>query len=591
MGSKREKILKKLDAALEEVDDILYVDFERVLALARQAQASAAQIDAPEQLARALHAEAWVLVNRRHLEEAVEKALTALEYARAYRLPDVECRAIGVVAASFAFTRDLSNAVQLLEHQREIAEAANDASSLAMAAHDLGVMVLETGDIPRATELIEQGIATMPPDRYRGVVLGMMLTSLGIVYIKTERYEQALEIEQRALDIFLRAKSDYYAITAYHHLGYLFMMRKEFDRADSYLARAYEIGERRNYPEMQAATVGLIGELRWKEGRLTEALKLYAQAVSLAQQQDMFVYLVSFYDEMSQICQTLGDYPSALRYRDLQQKTSDSAAARNITRRLEILRSIFGANQSQQKKALEQLQKGREDERVKDSILERLSHEFRTPLTVIRSGTDLLERYYERLSDAQRKSQFEKINSRVTWMTIMLDEILMLLRLNRGEIGLHPHYSGLRETVEKALNKIELMVGGVQRVDLDLPPSSFWFDPDLLSVILIQLVSNALKFSKARVHLTLEIRDGELRLTVTDSGIGIPAEEIARVAEVFYRATNLDEQAGYGLGMALVDRAVTAYGGRWEIRSELMLGTTVTAHLPLLAPLRKPDVE
>lgn len=591
MGSEREKILKKLDVSLAEVDDILYVDFERVLAVARQVQASARQIDAPEPLARALHAEAWVLVNRRHLEEAVEKALTALEYARIYRLPDVECRAIGVVAASFAFTRDLSNAIQLLEHQREIAEAANDASSLAMAAHDLGVMVLETGDIPRATELIEQGIAIMPPDRYRGVVLGMMLTSLGIVYIKTEQYARALEIEQRALDIFLRAKSDYYAITAYHHLGYLFMMQQEFDRADSYLTRAYEIGERRNYAEMQAATVGLIGELRWKAGKLTEALELYAQAVNLAQQQDMFVYLVSFYDEMSQICQELGDYPSALRYRDLQQQTSDSAAARNITRRLEILRSIFGANQSQQKKALEQLQKSRDDERVKDSILERLSHEFRTPLTVIRSGTDLLERYYERLSDVQRKSQFEKINSRVTWMTIMLDEILMLLRLNRGEIGLHPHYSGLRETVDRALNKVELMVGDVQRVDLDLPLSSFWFDPDLLSVILIQLVSNGLKFSKARVHLILEIRDGELHLIVTDSGIGIPAEEIARVVEVFYRATNLDEQAGYGLGLALVDRAVTAYGGRWEIRSELKAGTTVTVRLPVLAPLRKPDIE
>jgi len=588
-GLDREIVLKNLDVLLAEADDILYVDFTRVLAIAQEVQATASRIDAPEYLARALNDEAWVLVNRRELEKAVEKALSALNYSRLHHLPNAECRAIGVIAASFAFTRDLSNACQLLEYQREIAAAFNETDSLAMATHDLGVMVLETGDVPRATELIEQGIATMSPEHHRGVVLGMMLTSLGIVFIKTEQYARALEVEHRALGIFLKAESEYYATTAYNHLSYLHMIQNEFDRADDYLAKAREIGERRNYPEMLTATIGLIGELRWKEGRLTEALEFYKQAVQLGQQQQMFVYLVSFYAEMSQISQELGDLAAALHYRDLQQQTVDAIAARNINGRLEILRSIFGANQTQQKKALEQLQpKNLDDKLVKESILERLSHEFRTPLTVIRSGTDLLERYYQRLSEEQRKEQFEKINNRVTWMTVMLDEILMLLKLNRGEISLHFQRSDLRDVVNQSLSKIEMMMGSSQRTELDLPasPAKVWIDPELLTVILIQLVSNGLKFSKAAVRLKLEIHDEGLHIAVTDSGIGIPSDEIARIPEIFYRATNLDEEAGYGLGLALVDRAVSAYGGRWQIRSELNAGTTVTVMLPAL-PISK----
>lgn len=590
--------LNHIDTLLATMDDLSYVDFEQVKALAQQAQSVTQEWDAREPLARALNYEAWALVNMRQIDAAIDKALRALDYARSRQLLDVEARAINIIASAFIFTRDYVNASQLLEHQCELSARAGDNDLHAMGLHDLGVVYLFTKPYERALKLFQQALTLATPSRYRGAFVGIIHINVGVTYAKLEQPTLALEHGQRGLDIFRSAGSDYYTAAAYNHLGFQYLRCEQADQAEAYLTQARALTEQKGYPEQLATTLALLAQLSRQRGDLPNAIGMYEQATELATQHHVFDNLVEDYAALSEIYQQLGDAQRAKDYHQLHLQTIDAAAFRQVNRRLEILRTIFGAYQSQDQDRLRQLQQlpmvqepairqthEVQLKQMKQVILQRLAHEFRTPLTLIRTGTDMLDQYYERMTEQQRKAQFEKINDRVAWMTTMLDDILMLLHLNQGKVNLAPQPYDLTETLTHIVNKVETLTDDIARLEMtfDTVPDDFWFDSNLLSIILTQVLSNALKFSKDKVFLKVNYSDGQMLLTIGDRGIGIPPDDVAHVREIFYRGSNLDEHAGYGLGLALVDQAVTAWGGSIEIESQVGIGTTVTIRLPNLS--------
>lgn len=108
-------------------------------------------------------------------------------------------------------------------------------------------------------------------------------------------------------------------------------------------------------------------------------------------------------------------------------------------------------------------------------------------------------------------------------------------------------------------------------------------DPALLRQILINLLTNAIKYSPAdrSVWLTAEINAGAIVLQVQDQGMGIPPEEQSHLFELFYRCSNVQSIRGSGLGLAVVKTCVNAYNGQIQITSQPGQGTTVTITLPL----------
>jgi signal transduction histidine kinase len=107
-------------------------------------------------------------------------------------------------------------------------------------------------------------------------------------------------------------------------------------------------------------------------------------------------------------------------------------------------------------------------------------------------------------------------------------------------------------------------------------------DQMLLHNVLNNLLSNAVKYSPehSNVHFTLQYLPGEIRYTVADSGIGIPAEEQPHLFERFFRASNTEGIGGTGLGLSIVKRYLDLMGGRIDVRSQPGQGTTFTISIP-----------
>ncbi|GAB2561692.1 sensor histidine kinase [Spirosoma aerophilum] len=220
---------------------------------------------------------------------------------------------------------------------------------------------------------------------------------------------------------------------------------------------------------------------------------------------------------------------------------------------------------------------------LKSRFVSMASHEFRTPLTTVLSSASLLERYTEGDQQDKRQRHISRIQTAVNNLNNILEEFLSVGKLEEGKIKARSSEVDVNQLVSQVVADIRDGLKPTQRIVTQLMCTApVWIDPSLLSKILVNLLSNALKYSRPDSVVTIQgvYMTGQLILTVEDEGIGISKEDQIHLFERFFRARNVTNIAGTGLGLHIVGHYVKLMGGEVSLRSELNKGTTVTLTLP-----------
>ena len=215
------------------------------------------------------------------------------------------------------------------------------------------------------------------------------------------------------------------------------------------------------------------------------------------------------------------------------------------------------------------------------------SHELKTPLTVVRAG---VERAITRPDVPQETlAALEETLQEVNRMTELLDSLLTLARADEGRAELHREPVDLRAIVAEAGETGDLLAdhAGVA-IEIRTPPQPLVLAVDRSRVrqLLLNLIENAVKYTPrgGNVSVQLGASDGEVRVTVADSGIGIAPGDLPHVFDRFWRAdsarTRTGERPGAGLGLAISKWIVEAHGGAIEVQSRPGRGTTFTVTFP-----------
>jgi signal transduction histidine kinase len=226
---------------------------------------------------------------------------------------------------------------------------------------------------------------------------------------------------------------------------------------------------------------------------------------------------------------------------------------------------------------------------LKSDFVANVSHDLKTPLSVIRMFGETLE--MGRVPDAARRQEYYRVITRESErLSRLIDNVLDFSRIESGRRRYERVPTAVeplvRETLEAFAYPLEQQGFKLDvRVAPDLPEVSM--DADAVSTALANLIDNAIKYSAGEHLLTVEARrQGErLALTVGDRGIGIPAAEHARIFEKFYRVGSSDTQGrrGSGVGLALVRHVAEAHGGAVTVESAPGEGSRFTLWLPLAA--------
>lgn len=249
--------------------------------------------------------------------------------------------------------------------------------------------------------------------------------------------------------------------------------------------------------------------------------------------------------------------------------------ARDITEQKQIETNIRKA-----------LTKEKELNELKTRFISMASHEFRTPLTTIMASAESLERYRHKFSEEKQLTILKRIQTSVHHIIGLLNDVLTVGKAEAKKLAFTPEPMDLKQFCLELIDEMQFAQSGpISTIELVYTgsQSQVLADEKLLRHILINLLSNAVKYSPDHTSVLLEVdcTATGTSLTVTDHGIGIPIADQAKLFEAFYRANNVGNISGTGLGLVIAKRATQAHQGRIFLESQPGKGTIFTVCLPL----------
>mgnify|MGYP000887697089 FL=1 len=224
-------------------------------------------------------------------------------------------------------------------------------------------------------------------------------------------------------------------------------------------------------------------------------------------------------------------------------------------------------------------------ENAKMDFVNSIVHEFSTPLAVINGYVQLLIEKREKLPEEVLET-IVRISRSTNRLARLVEELGLLSNLELQNYRVKVETVNLRELVDEAIGDLESKWKRKKlQIEVSVSPDIYAAaDSMLLFRIISNLISNAVKYSSIgeKIEITSYETDRKIFLSVKDNGIGIKSDELPRVFERFYRASNAKTSgsSGLGLGLSLVKHALNLIGGTIDIRSRYMLGTTVTISFP-----------
>jgi len=245
---------------------------------------------------------------------------------------------------------------------------------------------------------------------------------------------------------------------------------------------------------------------------------------------------------------------------------------------------------------IQQQLKDREAELEKSLLLERelgelksrfvsmASHEFRTPLSTVLSSVSLIGRYTESDQQANREKHINRVKSTVAHLTAILNDFLSMNKLEEGRI----------QTFFEDFDPIELFHEVIEEMKTILKPNQQLInlhstngmlvrsDRKIIKNTLINLISNAIKYSKedGKINCNISVNEKVLDFSVSDEGIGIPDEDQKHLFDRFFRASNVTNIEGTGLGLNIVKKYLEMLDGEISFISKLYIGTTFNIKIP-----------
>ena len=224
-------------------------------------------------------------------------------------------------------------------------------------------------------------------------------------------------------------------------------------------------------------------------------------------------------------------------------------------------------------------------EMIRQDFISNISHELRTPIASVKALAETLnEGAIEDPSVA--KDFLSRINVEVDKLAQMVQELGELSRIESGEAPLNKRRINMADVIGHAVDRLRAQADRAElKLDIDIPPTlpEVMSDEARVEQVLVNIIHNAIKFtpSGGKINISAKARDNDILVSVSDTGVGIPADDLPRIFERFYKADKSRSGGGTGLGLAIAKHIVEAHGGRIWAESVEGRGSTFNFTLPL----------
>lgn len=229
----------------------------------------------------------------------------------------------------------------------------------------------------------------------------------------------------------------------------------------------------------------------------------------------------------------------------------------------------------------------KEAERLREEYIALISHDLRNPLTALTGQAQLLRRSLARSGDERGVTGVDSILKSARRMNSMIQDLVETARLESGQLDTRKDPTDLFQLISDVVERMGTTEERARiRLEYPEPIPPVMADPDRIERVVVNLVSNALKYSTPDSPVSVAVRrhDGEAMVSVSDQGIGIHPDEVHHLFQRFYRAKAGERSEGLGLGLYITRLIVEAHGGRIWVESKLGEGSKFTFSLPIGQP-------
>jgi len=479
------------------------------------------------------------------------------------------------------------------------------------ALNYMGYSVRLTHDYEKAVQYYRQALEVF---QQIGNELGINEVHIGLsqAYTSSKQFDKALPLLNEAIAYHeqnnLTHKNSYsYAIIC---RGYLLLQMKRFGEAETDYKKYYDLAFSGENKRLQLWAISYMAYFYYETGNFEEAYRYYDQTIKMAEAQGDYQTISTAYDNLIEMYKRTGNLDSLVRTYERYIEVRNVRDSIDKNKEIYALETEFQTEKKEQEIALltarnqlsEQRRKSqnyyyagalallllgsgtlfllyrnrlrtarkiRELDAMKSRFFANISHEFRTPLTLIKSPVRQLSRD---LAKEENRKQLQLIDQNADRMLELVDQLMELSRLEEGSLRIllkKEAISSLLHTLTEPFKMKAENEGVPFETHFDVPGEPVYLDRDILTKIVVNLLSNAFKYRDAGTPVTFRAHaglSGPLQLEITNFNKQLNQQDIRNLFERFYRKDH--HLPGHGIGLALVRDLVDLYEGQLQARLE-----------------------
>ncbi len=594
-------------------------------------------------LARAFHMRGIANFEQGKFEDALPFHRQELAISLATNDMELQGKAYNSVGNCFHNMGRNDTAIVYLIKAAKLKEKLGNMKDVAAVYSNIGNVFSDEKSPDKAIEWLQKSLAIRLslPDGEKGAIV--CYNNLSVAYNGKPDYDKAIEYAQKGYDLAMESGNKFHAGVLAGSLGHLWLNKKDLDKSIEMSDKAVALLAETNRTSNLVFPYTNLAEAWWRKGNYKKALELNQKGYAIMQELKLIEPLEVYYENFGNIYESMGDYKQSLVWfkkfmalddtlfnkekleaiadvevkfetqkKEAQLATQQLELERQSGQKKVILISAIAAllalgggfqylrNKERIKQKETELtaqlehaeaEKLREMDSLKSTFFANISHEFRTPLTLIISPL-------EQMMNGSFQGDFQKyyriMHRNGKRLLDLVNQLLDLSKLESGKLKLSASEGDLAAFVRAIGFSFESLAVRKQvdyQVIVPEGTTICYFDSDKVEKILSNLISNAFKFTPEgkRIMVTLEYSKASAQISVQDEGMGIPADQLPNLFERFSKTVSSEVQPGSGIGLALTKELVELHGGKIEVTSREGLGSTFTVIFPVEKSFFKAD--